>query len=157
MASFFDKMKQGASDAAKRAQLTVETQKLKSQASGKEKEMERVYARIGKAVYESHKAGDISASEAEVMDYCAELEEMETEIERLEFRIKTLKAVKTCDCGKVVAADVKFCPDCGKRFSDEPRQADTTGDIRVICSSCETENDMNAKYCISCGEDLAAV
>ncbi|GGG21856.1 zinc ribbon domain-containing protein [Paenibacillus abyssi] len=153
--SFFEKMKQGASDAAKKAQQTVETTKLKAQISSREKEMERIQTKIGQAVFRAYAEGDVSQSETEVMDYCEALASMQQEIEAIEEKIKSLKAEKTCGCGKVVAAEVKFCPDCGKRFPDEPRQEDTTGEIRVICSGCKTENDINAKYCIQCGEDLA--
>ncbi|WP_028563094.1 zinc ribbon domain-containing protein [Paenibacillus pinihumi] len=154
--SIFDKMKQGASEAAKRAQLTVETTKLRSKISTREKEMDRISTRIGKAVFDAYTVGDLSQSEEQVLAYCEELAELREEISQIEETIKKLKEEKTCVCGKVVGPDVNFCPDCGKRFVDEPRQEDTTGEIRVICYHCKTENDINSKYCIQCGEELSS-
>ncbi len=51
--SFLDKIKQSATDAAKKAQQTVEITKLKSQISGKEKDQEKLYYQIGTALYRS--------------------------------------------------------------------------------------------------------
>jgi len=154
--SFFDRVKQGASEAAKKAQQTVEITKLKSQISSKEKEMDKIQLKIGKAVYQAFTTGDLAQSEAEVMDYCEELVLLEQDIAAIDDKIKNMKSEKACTCGKVVPIDLKFCPDCGKRFPDEPRSEDTIGDIRVICRHCNTENDIGSKYCIQCGDELSA-
>lgn len=153
--SFFNKVKQGASDAAKKAQQTVEITKMKSQISSKEKDMDKIQLKIGKAVYRAFVSGDLAQSEVEVLDYCEELVLLQQDIDAIEDKIKNMKSEKTCTCGKVVPVDLKFCPECGKRFPDEPRVEDTTGDILVICRNCSTENDIGSKYCIQCGDDLS--
>ncbi|WP_020618728.1 zinc ribbon domain-containing protein [Paenibacillus daejeonensis] len=153
--SFFNKVKQGASDAAKKAQQTVEITKMKSQISSKEKDMDKIQLKIGKAVYRAFVSGDLAESEVEVLDYCEELVLLQQDIDAIEDKIKNMKSEKTCTCGKVVPIDLKFCPECGKRFPDEPRVEDTTGDIRVICRKCSAENDIGSKYCIQCGDELS--
>ncbi|CAM4410444.1 zinc ribbon domain-containing protein [Paenibacillus tarimensis] len=158
--SLFERMKQGASEAARKVEQTVEITRLKSQISSREKEMDKLYARIGQSVYRSYIAGDVSTSEEEVMDYCAELTELEQEITQIQTKIKDIKLEKTCSgCETVVSAGVRYCPECGKKFPEEeqPKAPDTTAaEIRVICNRCGAENDMAARYCVGCGDELSA-
>ncbi|MFC5652914.1 zinc ribbon domain-containing protein [Paenibacillus solisilvae] len=151
--SFLDKLKQGASEAAKKAQQTVEITKLKSQISGKEKDQEKLFLQIGAALYRSHQAGNVADSEQEVMGCCQQLDEIQADIQLIEERIKMIRFEKTCTCGKVVALDTKFCPDCGTQLPQEPRPDTTIGEIQVICSKCGMENELNTKYCYSCGTE----
>ncbi|MFD0714315.1 zinc ribbon domain-containing protein [Paenibacillus sp. GCM10027626] len=152
--SFFDKVKQSASDAAKKAQQTVEITKLKSQISSKEKEMDDLYLNIGESVYRAHQAGGSDESEAEVAGFLKELDELQVEIQMLEERIKNIRFEKSCSCGKVVPLDARFCPDCGAQLTEEVKTDTTFGEIRVICSNCMAENELNSKFCLSCGSDL---
>ncbi|PZD95504.1 zinc ribbon domain-containing protein [Paenibacillus sambharensis] len=159
--SLFERMKQGASEAARKVEQTVEITRLKSQISSREKEMDKLYARIGQSVYRSYIAGDVSTSEEEVMDYCAELTGLEQEIAEIQTKIKDIKLEKTCTgCETVVPVSVRYCPECGKKFPEEQQEKapDTSAaEIRVICSRCGAENDMAARYCIGCGDELSAI
>lgn len=152
--SFLDKLKQGASDAAKKAQQTVEITKLKSQISGKERDQDKLYHQIGVALYRSHQAGNVADSEQEVMGCCQQLDELQSDIQMIEERIKMIRFEKTCTCGKIVALDTKFCPDCGTQLPLEPKAETTVGEIRVICSKCGTENELNTQYCSNCGTEF---
>ncbi|GGI45133.1 hypothetical protein GCM10008018_10570 [Paenibacillus marchantiophytorum] len=114
--SFFDKVKQGASDAAKKAQQTVEITKLKTQISAKEKEIERTYHLIGESVYAAYVAGDATQSEERRADLCVGIDVIKQEISLLEHKISEVRNEKECVCGKVVAADTKFCSTCGHKF-----------------------------------------
>jgi len=152
--SFFDKVKQSASDAAKKAQQTVEITKLKSQISGKEKDMDQLFHNIGESVYHAHQANGSEESEAEVAGYLKELDELQLEIQLLEERIKNIRFEKSCSCGKVVPLDARFCPECGAQLAEEAKPDTTFGEIRVICSHCMSENELNSKFCLTCGSDL---
>lgn len=154
--SFFDKVKQGASDAAKKAQQTVEITRLKSQISGKEKEMEKLFHLMGETIYRAHEAGDIASSEQEIASLCEGLDALKLEIQLLDERIKNIRFEKSCPCGKVVPLDARFCPDCGTELMEEPKPETTFGEIRIICSACSTENDLTAKTCIACGQALSS-
>ncbi|MBW7455059.1 zinc ribbon domain-containing protein [Paenibacillus sepulcri] len=154
--SFFDKMKQGASDAARKAQQTVEITKLKSQISGKEKEKDKLFYLIGTAIHASHQEGNIAQSEEEVVSHCLKVDGLNQEIQFLEERIKNIRFEKTCPtCSIVVPLDTRFCPGCGTPFPEEPRPENTIGEIRVICNHCLTENDLSSKHCLSCGNKLS--
>ena len=134
--SLLDKIKQSASDAAKKAQQTVEITKLKSQISGKEKDQDKLYYQIGTALYRSHQAGNVAESEQEVMGCCQQLDELQSDIQMIEERIRMIRFEKTCTCGKVVALDTKFCPDCGTQLPLEPESRlhswGNTGDLQQV-------------------------
>ncbi|MBD3921551.1 zinc ribbon domain-containing protein [Paenibacillus sp. PR3] len=154
--SIFDKMKQGASDAARKAQQTLEIAKLNGQKSSREKDMSKLYSQIGEAVFEAHLSGEHEAS-AEVIEACCEkLQIMKQEIEMIDLKIQAIKLEKTCACGTVVPLNAKFCPDCGTRFATEQdlKPEMSSGEIRVICPNCDTENELMARYCTDCGHEL---
>ena len=156
--SIFERMKQGATEAARKVEQTVEISKLKSQISTREKEIDRLYARTGKTVYDAYSRGDLSRSETEVMDYCEQLSDLHEDIKLIQEKITNIKLEKSCSaCGKIVPVNARFCPDCGKKFPeyDEKPQESTVGEIRVLCAVCGTENDIGARYCVECGNELA--
>jgi RNA polymerase subunit RPABC4/transcription elongation factor Spt4 len=155
--SIFDRMKQGASEAARKVEQTVEIQKLKAQISAKDKEMDKLYTRIGQAVFRGYSEGDIAKSEEEVVDYCEELSGLTQDIELIREKIKSIKLEKSCgECGKVVPVGVSYCPDCGKKFPVEEQKPEASmGDIRVICRECKAENEFDARYCVDCGHELS--
>jgi Putative virion core protein (lumpy skin disease virus) len=45
------------------------------------------------------------------------------------------------NCGKLLPADAKFCPECG------------TAKVK-ICSGCGKESPLNGKFCLECGQKL---
>ncbi len=46
-------------------------------------------------------------------------------------------------CGKSLATDSKFCPDCGAKINDDTQ-----------CSKCKTKLSPGAKFCGNCGEKV---
>jgi hypothetical protein len=154
--SLLDKIKQGATDAAKKATQTVEITKIKSQISSKEKDQQKLFHQMGLSIYRSHLEGNVASSESEVMGCCQQIDELQMDIRMLEERIKMIRFEKTCSCGKVVALDTRFCPDCGSQLPQEPKPETTAGEIRVICSRCLQENELTAVNCEACGSDLSS-
>jgi band 7 protein len=57
---------------------------------------------------------------------------------------KPAQTIQCASCGAQVAADVKFCPECGKS-------------PRPVCPSCGAGVTAGAKFCPECGKPLAAV
>ncbi|WNR42085.1 zinc ribbon domain-containing protein [Paenibacillus roseipurpureus] len=114
--SFFDKVKQGASEAAKKAQQTVEITKFKTQISLKEREIDKIYKLIGESVFASHQSGNMDQVASHVADYCTGITVIQLEISDLEQKIAEIRNEKECVCGKVVATDTKFCSSCGHHF-----------------------------------------
>lgn len=117
--SFFDKMKQGASDVAKKAQQTVEITKLKTQISLKEREIEKTCTYIGEAVFRSYANGDWKLAGQDIDSYCEHITGLRRDIRAIEAKVKAVRNEKECSCGKIVPLEVKFCPTCGHAFDDE--------------------------------------
>ncbi|WP_186445888.1 zinc ribbon domain-containing protein [Paenibacillus cremeus] len=153
--SFFDKMKQGASEAAKKAQQTVEISKLRLQVAAKEKDIEKEYTLIGEAIYKGYAAGDWKKQEQDVSAHCGQIDQLKADIQALELKVQEAKNEKICRCGKVLAREVKFCPACGNRFADPPpAEAPAAGVLQTICALCQTPNDVGAKFCANCGTTM---
>lgn len=53
------------------------------------------------------------------------------------------------NCGAFVPEDSKFCPECGKEISSEPKPA------VLRCPNCGTENEPDALFCEDCGHKLS--
>lgn len=54
------------------------------------------------------------------------------------------QGTKKCPgCGKEVATNAKFCPECGTKMPENK-----------FCSHCGAKVDANAKFCPECGEKL---
>ena len=53
---------------------------------------------------------------------------------------QSVKMVYCSNCSKKFPSNMKFCPNCGNRYNP--------------CPYCGTDNDENAKRCISCGKSL---
>jgi membrane protease subunit (stomatin/prohibitin family) len=48
-----------------------------------------------------------------------------------------------------------FCSNCAKKFPSNMQFCPNCGDVYNPCPKCGTDNDVNAKRCISCGTHLA--
>jgi RNA polymerase subunit RPABC4/transcription elongation factor Spt4 len=151
--SFFEKMKQGASDAAKKAQQTMEITKLRTQISSKEKEIEKTFSQIGESVYRAHSEGNWKKAEPDITAYFQHIEGIQQDIHGIELKIKEAKHEKVCQCGKVVAREVRFCSVCGYQFEEQREQAEQPGAaaVQTICRACRTVNEPDAKFCGGCG------
>ncbi|MBW5446816.1 zinc-ribbon domain-containing protein [Cohnella sp. CFH 77786] len=114
----------GVSTATEKAQQTVEITRLHAQVSSKRKEIEKLYATMGEAVFEGYLAKDLSKAESAVIPACEEIVAIRAEIEALEQRIMQLRNEKECVCGKKVPYDTRFCPSCGNPFPEPPVQAE---------------------------------
>lgn len=154
--SLFDRMRQGATEAARKVEQTVEVTRLQARISAREKEMERLYARIGRAVYRSYGDGAVDAAEKETLVCCEELRQLEDEIERIREQIRYIRLEKNCSgCGKTVPLDVHYCPACGTEFAEETRPAGPPpAELRIICGTCKAENEPSARYCRDCGREM---
>jgi polyhydroxyalkanoate synthesis regulator phasin len=110
----FKKLRSGASKAADVAQQTVEVTKLSAQIATRKREIEKYKSLMGHQVYNAYQAGNLSLSEEKLGEWCKAIHGLEGEVTALEQQIKRIRNEKTCPCGKSLAADAKFCPDCGR-------------------------------------------
>lgn len=115
-----ESVSKGVSTATEKAQTTVEITRLNSQISGKRREIERLYAKIGSSIYEAHLAHDMMLAEARVVPVCDEITAIRAEIGVLDERVKLLRNEKDCVCGKRLPMSVRFCSYCGHEFPPPP-------------------------------------
>lgn len=156
----------GMSTAAEKAQHTVEITRLSAQISSKRKEIEKRYIEIGEAVYGGYAAGDIRPTETKVVSACGEIAAIVKEIEALDERIMQLRNEKTCECGKRVPYETRYCPSCGRKFPEPDLAADpAAGPAEAAlseegreeaehasgCPGCGAAMEASAKYCPACG------
>ena len=90
-----------------------ETTKINAQISGEQREIEKLYAKIGAVVYRKIANGTMEADE----DIAPIVDDIRAHAGQLASRRKALAGVKrmrVCPaCGELIATDVAFCPKCG--------------------------------------------
>ncbi|WP_135554314.1 double zinc ribbon domain-containing protein [Paenibacillus cymbidii] len=154
MSGFFQKMKEGASKAADKAQQAMEVQKLNSQISGAKKEIDKLKHQIGDVVYAAYQADRVGTLELDLTALSRQIAAQEANIAELELKIKETKNQKDCpSCKQTVALDTKFCPGCGHKFEAAPAAA--AAEDAPACASCQAELEPDSKFCTSCGQPVA--
>ncbi|GKS10962.1 zinc ribbon domain-containing protein [Paenibacillus chitinolyticus] len=155
MSGFIGKIKQGAAEAGKKAQQTIEVNRLKLQIAAKQRDMQKLYTQIGEFVYEAGKQKQ-PYPETQVAAVTAELQAIEDEIKAMQNRIYSLYDEKSCECGHVVAVDTRFCPNCGRKFEPIQEQADFTAimELKPFCPQCKEDIEPGMQFCTTCGYRL---
>lgn len=151
---FLDKLKEGASKAADKAKETVEITRLNNQISGKKKDIERGYAKIGETVFQAYVAGDLSVAEPEIQTISQDIISMQKDISALELKIKETRNEKDCVCGKVVPLEAKFCQGCGHKFEDAVQPVEAAV-AQAKCPSCSSVIEDDARFCGNCGHTIS--
>lgn len=165
MASFFDKIKQSAQEASKKAQITVEVNRLKMQISSLNKEINRIYAVIGEAVYRQIGEGNDRTLPEACVDWARDIDAKLQEIAEIEAKIHELRDELICgSCGHVNPRESKFCSGCGSKLDVEQTghaQAAIEGGVEeeileaeALCSSCGHTLIPGKKFCGNCGQSL---
>lgn len=117
---FFDDLSKKASEtyrntAEKTNKLTREM-KLKSLINEDKGKIEKIYAEIGKIVYEKHLREENIDIKSELVEQCAKIDAYAKEIEDMNNEMRTLKDLRLCTkCGAEIALSAKFCPSCGAK------------------------------------------
>lgn len=144
--SIFDnisrKVSETAKAAAKKSGDLVEVTKLTMSIGAEEDKIKKTFTEIGKAVYESYKAGDeINDS---LRELCAKVESYEKNIESMKQKILELRNVKVCPgCGIELEIDMAYCYKCG--LKQPVPQVQTSGqnccDEPQECEECEDSEE----------------
>lgn len=114
--SFMNKVKTGLSEASSKAKVVVEVNKLKSQNSNKQKEIEQLFQSIGRTYYLQATGGLQDGEGHDPADVIVDIARLEAEIEDNVKAIKLLANEKDCVCGKPAPLEARFCPSCGHTF-----------------------------------------
>ena len=91
----------------------VETAKINSQISSEEKEIAKLYSKIGEAVYRKCVEGSLvpDASLEETIDEIRQHKEQAREYKKNLARVRGMKICPSCQ--ELIPKDVAFCPHCG--------------------------------------------
>ncbi len=122
---FFDKLGKKASEAYKvtadkTGKLAKET-KLKFRIGELRNQINDMYEEIGKKVYEKHVREEEICIKKDLEEQCTKIDVLSDEIDSLLKECLDLKDKKQCQqCYKEIDKDVKFCPNCGAKQTDEP-------------------------------------
>ena len=115
---FFDDLSRKATEtykntAEKTNKITKEL-KLKSLMNENKGKIEKIYADIGKKVYEKHVREENIDIKAELIEECSKIDALAKEIEDIRTEMLELKDLRICKkCGAEVALEAKFCSKCG--------------------------------------------
>lgn len=122
---FFDKLGKKASQAAKMTadktgKIAKET-KLKFRIGELRTQINNIYEEIGKKVYEKHVREEDICIKKDLEEQCTKIDVLSDEIDSLLKECLELKDKKQCQkCYKEIEKDVKFCPNCGEKQTQEP-------------------------------------
>ena len=124
---FFDKLGKKASEAYKvtadkTGKIAKET-KIKFKIGELKTQITNIYEEIGEKVYEKHVREENIDIKTDLEEQCTKIDVLSDEIDSLLKECLTLKDKKQCQkCYKEIEKDDKFCPNCGEKQTEEPRQ-----------------------------------
>ena len=115
---FMNRAKAGAQAAGQKAGEWMEIGKLSMALSDLNNDVERLYAEIGRMVYDAYKDKETSTEELNIK--CEYIDEKLTEIAELRRKIAELKKVKQCPvCGESNPHENLYCAQCGAKLEEE--------------------------------------
>lgn len=129
---FFEDLSKKASEtykntAEKTNKLTREM-KLKSLINEDKNKIEKIYAEIGKKVYEKHIREENIDIKSELIEECSKIDAYAKEIEDMNMEMLSLKNLRICKkCAAEISVNAKFCPSCGAQ-QEEIKTADSVAD-----------------------------
>ncbi|MCR5146244.1 MAG: zinc ribbon domain-containing protein [Clostridia bacterium] len=140
---FFEDLSKKASEtykntAEKTNKLTREM-KLKSLINDDKNKIEKIYAEIGKKVYEKHIREENIDIKAELYNECSKIDAYAKEIEDMNTEMRSLKDLRLCSkCGAEISLKAKFCPSCGSK-QEEIKTGETVNKEKVPAEAKEVE------------------
>lgn len=142
--SIFDNISKRVSETAKAAAKMsgdiVEVTKLNMSIGAEEDKIKKVFADIGKTVYDAHASGKEVAEN--LKELCMKVESYEKNIEEMKKKILELKKVKMCPrCDTELEIDMVYCFKCGEK-QEMPKAAEK-----------ETEDEASEENCDCCKDE----
>ncbi len=147
---FFDDLSRKASEtykntAEKTNKLTREM-KLKSLINDDKNKIEKIYAEIGKKVYEKHIREENIDIKSELIEECSKIDAYAKEIEDMNMEMLSLKGLRICNkCAAEIAVSAKFCPKCGAEQeeikSDAPVENNVPEGAKEVVEVAATEDN----------------
>ena len=114
---FFGELGKSISKATQQAvdktSVFIERTKITAQISGEQKEIDKLYQRIGEIVYRKIRMGEM-AEDSEISPIVRDIAARTNQVTNYKRNLADVRNMKICDnCGSVIAMDAAFCPKCG--------------------------------------------
>ncbi|MFZ5989165.1 MAG: zinc ribbon domain-containing protein, partial [Bacillota bacterium] len=143
------KVTETAKVAAKKSSDLVEVTKLNMNISSEEEKIQKVYAQIGKIVFEAYEKGD--QVEEAFKELCESVVSYKDNIKTMKQQILKLRNIKLCpECNAELESEVAYCPKCGTKqeiittaaqeVNNEEKMAETEEKNEEIVSEEEKES-----------------
>lgn len=134
---FFDDISKKASETykntAEKTNKITREMKLKSLINEDKSKIEKIYAEIGKKVYEKHIREENIDIKSELLEECSKIDAYAKEIEDMSMEMLGLKDLRLCKkCAAEISINAKFCPKCGAVQEEESAQPSTTETVTEI-------------------------
>ncbi len=146
---FFDNIAatvtKGAREAADNAKLFADKTRIKKDINNCENELRNRYCDIGKLFFENNK-DNVPEEYAALFEGIGPLLD---EIAAKQKELDALDGTVSCPgCGKPIAKDAKFCPNCGQTV---PQPEIPPVGAATVCPTCGAALAAGAAFCASCG------
>lgn len=128
----------------------VENTRLAADLRSARSELDRQFADLGRAYYESLSDGG-EVPEELVSRVRVTMESIEALLAQKE---RARAQVRCPDCGAMQSEDARFCSSCGRRMPEpgpEPEDEPAAEDDAEYCAECGAMRQNGAKYCDVCG------
>lgn len=136
----------------------IEDAKLKISISEKEEEINEIYVKMGKAVFEEFKKGeDVGKAFTKESKL---VEKKLAEIDEMNKKILYNKSLRICaECKEVINSECTYCPNCGSKqkpikFKNEKKEEKKEVLENKVCSQCGLVCEPTSKFCTKCGNEL---
>lgn len=104
--------------AAKKSGSVVEVTRLNMNISAEEEKVRKIYADMGKQLYEDYTEGKIVGEK--LLGHCEKIDEIVSNIDGMREKVLELRNVKACpNCGMELDVDMTYCYKCGRK-QEEP-------------------------------------
>lgn len=117
---FFDELGKTITDAAdkvgKKTEQVIEIQRVKTQISSMERNIEKNISELGEIIYEKYQLGE--ELDQEFIPVCEEIQRRKVLLEQYKEEVAEMKGLKRCEeCGEPQEKDAVFCKKCGARLN----------------------------------------
>ncbi len=163
-------------DVADKAKEMAEVNRLNGQIHTQKNKAEKIYAEIGKVVYEKRE----DWGQLDISGRTEELDSIQAEIQRLKEEILRVKGMRECvNCGTEVSRKATVCPKCGEIMEAEAAEeqkeevSETNGERKSeednaytgygqasgtakerVCPGCNKKVEEDMVFCPFCGVRL---
>ena len=115
-----------------------------------EREITKVFEKIGQKYFEEH------SEDGEYADLIEIVKGSYDKIKEYQDVVNDLQGIIICEtCGSSIPRGAAFCPECGIKveIKEEPEKQDKDPD-KIYCECCGAEVAIGNKFCMACGAKI---